>query len=319
MKILIVGVGSIGTRHLKNLLKLGYKDIVVCDPDEKKLMAASSASRRIGKFALYKNAKTALKKELPNVVFVCNPTHLHVPTASLAIDYGAHVFIEKPLSVNLSGVDSLIKKASVSGKTVMIACNFLFYEGFRKLQNVLKRGVYGKAMLCRVAQGFYIPLARKNINYKKSYIAKKAHGGGVILDHVAHPIYYLTALFGDIKKRSSLLSGKHPLGFQSEEMALLMLKHKNGIISGIASDYICKKSTHRIEVVTTKGLLTLDPGKDSLIFEDRKSKKNLYRGDKNLNKMFIEEIKHFLNCIKRGIKPPQDLEGGKKFLQVLLS
>jgi len=314
MKILIIGAGSIGTRHLKNLLKLGYKNLVVSDPDEKKLKVAAL----LGNFSLYKNAKTAIEKERPNIVFICNPTHLHVPTASLALNYAAHVFIEKPLSNNLAGVDALIKKVARGKKVVMPACNFLFYEGFKKLQSVLKSMVYGKAMLCRVAQGFYIPWARKNINYKKSYIAKKTEGGGVILDHVTHSIYYLSALFGDIKKAALLLSDKHPLGFKSEEMAVLMLEHKNGVISGIASDYICKKTTHRIEVVTEKGTLTLDIGEDTLIFEDRKIKKELYRGDKNLNKMFVEEIKHFLNCIKNNSEPLQGLRAAKNVLKVLI-
>src|SRR3989338_2641567 len=291
MKILIIGAGSIGTRHLKNLLKLGYKNLVVSDPDEKKLKVAAL----LGNFSLYKNAKTAIEKERPKLVF-----------------------IEKPLSNNLAGVDALIKKVARGKKVVMPACNFLFYEGFKKLQSVLKSMVYGKAMLCRVAQGFYIPWARKNINYKKSYIAKKTEGGGVILDHVTHSIYYLSALFGDIKKAALLLSDKHPLGFKSEEMAVLMLEHKNGVISGIASDYICKKTTHRIEVVTEKGTLTLDIGEDTLIFEDRKIKKELYIGDINLNKMFVEEIKHFLNCIKNNSEPLQGLRAAKNVLKVLI-
>src|SRR3989338_9031620 len=117
MKILIIGAGSIGTRHLKNLLKLGYKNLVVSDPDEKKLKVAAL----LGNFSLYKNAKTAIEKERPNIVFICNPTHLHVPTASLALNYCAHVFIEKPLSHSLAGIEALIKKAQQKKKIVMVA------------------------------------------------------------------------------------------------------------------------------------------------------------------------------------------------------
>ena len=309
--ILVVGAGSIGTRHLKNLVFLGYKNIAVFDPDKRKL----AAIRKIGKFNLYENILPAFQKEKPAVVFICAPTHLHVPLANLALDYGADIFVEKPLSTVLSGINPLIKKAKDNNRIAMVACNFLFYKGFQKLKNILEKRIYGKPLLCRVAQGFYMPLYR---DVKKTYIAKNKEGGGVILDHVTHPIYYLSALFGDITKMASLSSKQHPLGFQSEEMALLILEHESGILSGISSDYISKKTTHRIEVVTENGLLTLDLNRDLLAFEDRKTKKELYRGDKDFNKMFIEEIRYFLDCIRRRTKPFYGLTDGYHTLKVLI-
>lgn len=315
MKILIIGAGSIGTRHLKNLIALGCKDLVVSDPDASKPKSLA----KIGNFVFYRDAKEAIQKSKPRVVLICAPAHLHIPLARLAISYGADVFIEKPLSVNLSGIDSLIKKAKEDRRVVMVACNFLFHEGFRKLQYILEKKIYGKPLLCRVAQGFYLPEAKKNINLKKIYMSKKKEGGGVILDFISHPIYYLSALFGDVKRVASLVSRLHPLGFNSDELAIVALEHANGVLSNISSDYACRKLTHRVEVVTEKGLLTLDIQGDSLFFEDGQSKRELYRGDKDLNKMFIEEMEHFLRCVERRNNPLQDLSGGKKILQILLN
>jgi len=310
--ILVIGAGSIGMRHLKNLVSLGYNNLAVSDPDKKKLAAV----RKIGNFNLYENVKTVFQKEKPKVVFICAPTHLHVPLANLALDYDADIFIEKPLSTTLAGTNSLIKKAKDNNRIAMVACNFLFYKGLQNLQKVVRKRIYGKPLLYRSANGFYMPLYRKNIH--KSYIAKNQTGGGVILDHTSHPIYYLSTLFGNIQKIVSFVSKKHPLGFQSEEMALLMLEHKNGVIGSISSDYISKRTTHRIEVVTENGLLTLDLRSDRLVFEDRKIKKELYRGDKDFNKMFIEEIKYFLNCVKRRAKPFYGLPEGRDTLKTLI-
>src|SRR3989344_2827511 len=143
-------MGSTGTRHIKNLLFLGYKKIAVCDPDSKKLELISelaNVQNRALNILLYKDIKTALKIEKPDVVFVCNPTHLHVPTASLALDYGAHIFIEKPISHSLTGIDALIKKAKTKKRTAMVACNWRFHSGFQKLKKVLDSKKFGVPIL----------------------------------------------------------------------------------------------------------------------------------------------------------------------------
>ncbi|MDO8676924.1 MAG: Gfo/Idh/MocA family oxidoreductase [Candidatus Azambacteria bacterium] len=312
-KILIVGVGSIGTRHLKNLLKLGYKNLAVCESDEKKLKAVAELSN----FALYKNVKIALKKEMPDVVFVCNPTHLHVPTASLALDSGAHVFIEKPLSHNLVGVDALIKKAKTKKRIVMVACNFRFHFGIQKLKKALDGGKFGKPVLARIASGYYLPTARKNINYKKNYAAG-TKGGGVILDSGAHVLNYLEYLFGKAKGFSSLKSLSGSLGIKSEEAAMLAFEHENKVISTAVMDYVSRKPINRIEVVMEKGLLTLDVNNNILRFDGGAQRSVLYKGNSDLNRMFIEEVKHFFRCVNHGAEPAQDLKTAKETLKTLL-
>ncbi|OGF63352.1 hypothetical protein A2662_02610 [Candidatus Giovannonibacteria bacterium RIFCSPHIGHO2_01_FULL_45_33] len=313
-KILIIGAGSIGTRHLKNLLKLGYKNLAVCEPNEKKLKTVAE----LGNFALYKNVKIALKAETPDVVFVCNPTHLHVPTASLALDYGAHVFIEKPLSHNLAGVDALLKKAKKKKRTVMVACNWRFHEGFKKLKEVLDGNEYGKPILSRVFGGYYLPTARKNVNYKKIYAAG-TKGGGVIIDSGAHGVDYLENFFGKTKYVTALKRTAHVLDIKSEEAAIIGLEHENGVISAIVTDYVSRKSNSRIEVITEKGILALDVANNTLYFEDEKKNVLLFRGVQELNHMFVEEIRHFLGCAKNRSKPAQDLSAAKHVLKVLLA
>ncbi|MDP2669400.1 MAG: Gfo/Idh/MocA family oxidoreductase [bacterium] len=313
-KILVAGAGSIGTRHLKNLLKLGYKNFVVCEPDEKKLKTVAG----LGDFALYKNVKIALKTETPDVVFVCNPTHLHVQTANLALDYGAHVFIEKPLSHNLNGVDALIKKAKAKKRTVMVACNWRFHEGFKKLKELLDSNKYGKPILSRVFGGYYLPTARKNVNYKKIYAAG-TKGGGVIIDSGAHGVDYLENFFGKTKYVTALKRTAHVLDIKSEEAAIIGLEHENGVISAIVTDYVSRKSNSRIEVITEKGILSLDVTNDTLYFEDENKNVLLFRGVQELNHMFMEEVRHFLGCVKNRSKPAQDLSAAKHVLKVLFA
>ena len=90
-KILIIGFGSIGQRHYKNLKKLGYKNLYVFDTNKKVI---SNSKFQIPNF----NADTL--KEF-KIVFICTPNNLHIKHTLAAARAGCHLFIEKPLSHNL--------------------------------------------------------------------------------------------------------------------------------------------------------------------------------------------------------------------------
>lgn len=301
-------------RHLKNLVLLGYDTIAVCDPSRGRL----SESSALGRFSEYTDLWGALQTEKPQIVFVCNPTHLHVPSASLALSFGAHVFIEKPLSGTLQGVDTLIRKASQKKKIVMVACNYRFHKGFKKLEACVRTHEFGIPLVAKAALGYYLPSARTGVHYKKTYAAGRK-GGGVILDSGSHAVDYLTALFGKIKDGVALKSSLHSLGIQSEEAAALIFRHASGVLSSVTLDYVSRKPIHRIELVTDRGVLTLDVKKDVLTFEDGRTKRIVHRGDGDVNEMFLEEIKDFLTCVKGKRKPRQDIGMAKETLQTLLA
>lgn len=312
--ILVVGLGSIGKRHLKNILALGYRNVSGVEPDKK----TAAAIKKEFSIPIYDSLKEGLKNAKPDAVFVCSPTHLHISNAAAALRAGAHVFIEKPLSVNLKGVDNLIRSANKNKKIVMVACNYLFYKGFQELKRILDSGVYGKPLFARATVGYYLPSARKNSNYKNLYAARKNQGGGVILDSGSHVVNYLSALLGPVVKNRAVAGRSRLLGIQSEESAALVLEHVGGILSTASLDYLSKKPVHRLEVVTDQGLLTLDIKEDNLVFESDKKKKIVYRGNRDTNQMFLDELKHFFHCLQKKEKPIQDLEEAKETLKILV-
>ena len=314
-KILIVGVGSIGTRHIRNLLLLGYRDIVLSDPSQEGLGEAS----RLGIFKIYADLQKALATEKPDVVLLCTPTHLHVPFALLALEYNAHVFIEKPISHTLQGIESLRRQAKKKRKVVMVACNYRFSKGFQKLQGVLQKRTFGVPLVVRVALGYHLPTARKGVSYKTTYAASRKMGGGVVLDSGSHVVDYLSVLFGKAELSQVFKSSLHSIGIQSEEAATLMIRHKSGVLSTVALDYVSKKPMHRIEIVTDRGVLTLNMKEDYLTFEDGTSKKTIYKGNADANAMYLTELKHFLKCVKDGLIPNQDITMGEETIKTLLS
>jgi predicted dehydrogenase len=107
MRILVVGCGSIGQRHIHNLIRIGGNDIAVCDSNKELLSTVTLALKIKDKFA---SLDDALKQQF-DAVTVCTPSAFHVPAALAAVQKGYPVFIEKPLSNSLTGVQELLQAA----------------------------------------------------------------------------------------------------------------------------------------------------------------------------------------------------------------
>src|SRR3989344_748334 len=169
--ILIVGFGSIGERHYRNLQSLGYSNVSVYDVDQKKISGPEIVC--INNL----DSETLAKFE---VAFICNPTVEHILVATACATQGCHLFIEKPLSHNLERVDELIELVTRKKLIAMVACNFRFHDGFRKISELVSSGKWGKSLAARVVIGHDLSQSRPGTDYRETYAAK-AKGGGVIL------------------------------------------------------------------------------------------------------------------------------------------
>lgn len=89
-----MGCGSIGRRHAKNLRSLGVQDLAFCDTNRESLEQCSNEV----KGESFSDYGEALQKFKPDMVLICTPPVYHVEEALAALQAGAHVFIEKPLS-----------------------------------------------------------------------------------------------------------------------------------------------------------------------------------------------------------------------------
>ena len=171
MKLLIIGFGSIGQRHYRNLLKLGYKNVFVYDTDKTKT----------------KNKKI---KTIPNLnnrtlktfgaALICNPNNKHIETAIKCAQAGCHLFIEKPLSHNLYHLDKLNKICVQNKLITLVGCNMRFHPCLKFIKRYLQNQQLGKIYAISHEFGYYLPYWRTNQDYRKNYAAKKSTGGGII-------------------------------------------------------------------------------------------------------------------------------------------
>ena len=131
MKVLIAGLGSIGRRHLHNLLALGESDILLYRTGRGILPDDELAG-----FPVETDLAAALGHR-PQAVIVANPTALHMEVAIPAAERGCHLLIEKPLSHSLDGIEQLQKAVRGGGGQVLVGFQFRFHPGLQKIKQLI--------------------------------------------------------------------------------------------------------------------------------------------------------------------------------------
>ncbi len=296
-KVLFVGMGSIGCRNLNNLKKLLPSSEIAALRSQK-----NNIKNNCGKLIDYEfyNLKDA-KKYSPDIVFITNPTSLHVEMALEFVNEVSGIFIEKPVSDNVENVNELINKNEIT--IFHVACPLRFHPAVKFIKKHVED--YATIFQLKIVSGSYLPQWRPEQDYRELYCAKKELGGGVSLDLI-HEIDYMRWIFGDIKKGYFGSSKISNLEIDTEDVANGIWKLKNGILCEIHLDYFRKIPERYLEISSENAVIFLDLINSSVnIFNDGKKEKINF--EFNRNEMYTNEISYFLNCVNKGKKSFNDL------------
>ncbi len=315
-RILVIGGGSIGTRHTRNLLARTAGDVMVVDPDSARREAlADELHVRIGA-----NADAALTAFRPDIVFVCSPTALHVTQAIKAVDSGAHVFIEKPLSHSIEGVEELRQKALERKRTVMVGCNMRFHPGLKEVKRLLDAGVIGTPVAARIVYGGYLPNWRPQQDYRQSYSAS-VEQGGVVLDCI-HEIDLALWEFGLATVTASKVLPATKIGLSTDGEAEIFLRHTGGAESHIHLSFMEEQFQRSQHVTGTVGSLSWDFTRGAVEWREKDGALvEIIRQPAGWepNQMYMEELDHFLNAVETESTPMGSLNEALAALQIALT
>jgi predicted dehydrogenase len=145
LKVAIVGCGKIADGHIEEIQKMPGTAEVVAVADLELLMAEQVAVR-YGVPAFYDDLDRLLEREKPDVVHITTPPGSHLPLAQKAIDAGAHVYVEKPLTLSYADSRRLIEYAERAGKRLTIGYSYLFDPPALAMRDLMARGVLGDAV-----------------------------------------------------------------------------------------------------------------------------------------------------------------------------
>ena len=313
MKILVVGFGSIGRRHVKNLLELTHVKIIVCTKQTK--------LGNLKKYCKFYSRLSDAIREYPDAAIIANNTNEHVKTAIQLSKIGIDLFIEKPLSDNFTGVKTLTKLIRQKKLITMMGCNLRFHESIITIKDLIDKKAIGKIISVQAESGSYLPDWHPYENYKKNYAARKDLGGGVVLTCI-HEIDYLYWFFGNVKNVFSITGQYGNLNITSEDLSAIIMQFQNGTIVELHLDYFQKPSIRRCKLIGTKGKIYWDS--DSNIVKLFDMKKNRWIQKSKIKKydrndMYRKEIFHFLKSIKKREKTINPIEQGIKTMEIALA
>ena len=316
MRFLIIGCGSIGQRHLKNLKSINAGDII----------AHRTRKKEVKKLETEYYVKTYLDlddafKQNPDAVLVTNPTSLHIQSALAAAKQGCHIFIEKPISNTLDEIDKLIDIVRKKNLVVLIGCNLRFYPCLQFIKKLLDEKRIGKVVSARVQMGQYLPDWHPWEDYRSMYSAQKSLGGGIILDAI-HELDYIKWLLGDVTQVFSFSDKLSDLDIDTEDVAEILLRFKSGVIADVHLDYVQRYPTRSCEIIGEEGSIILDINKGTVeMYTAEKKEWEVFKQPKgyNMNQTYIDEMSHFISCIEGKEEPLIDITDGLEVLKIALA
>jgi predicted dehydrogenase len=311
MKYLIVGYGSIGRRHLNNLLALGEKDVFLCRSHHSTLLDAE-----IKDIPVETSMEAALAHS-PDGVVIANPTALHLQTAIPAAEAGSSILMEKPISDGMEGIDELKAALKKGGGRFLTGFQFRFNPGLQQIDCWLKQNKVGAVVSAQVCWGEYLPGWHPWEDYRQSYAARADLGGGVV-NTLCHPLDYLRWLLGDVSALSATTSN-FGLGLDVEDTADITLQFASGAQGSFHLDYLQQPGEHTLKIVGTEGMITWDNASTiarCYTAADKHWEEVQPPAGFERNVMFLDETRHFIEVTQGKAAPLCTLDDGLAALEL---
>ncbi len=318
MRLLVIGAGSIGSRHAGNCCSHGEVALLDCDAERVQKIAGQLD---ITGFCREQDAWDWA----PDGVIVATPTHLHLEFAHRALENGIKaVLIEKPISHSMEGVDRLIASAEAQGAQLFVVTNMRFHPAIQTLKANI--GLVGRPLFARGHFGNYLPNMRPDVDYRTLYAAHRAQGGGVILD-VIHEIDYMSWLFGPVTAVTASAATLSDLEIDVEDYATLMMEHDSGVRTTLTMDYLQQCKRRGCEIIGTDGTLIWESeGKSPercrvRVYEKKDDcwKTLLEQDGVDASLFYQRQIAEFAAAVEQGSNQLADAAQGRRALQAALS
>jgi len=312
VNVLVIGGGSIGQRHLRNLLTVPGLTVEACTRN-----AAVGSTLGVRTYRALADAW----ESRPAAAVIANVTNEHVPTALAAAERGCHLLIEKPLSHALEGIAELKEARDRRKLIVLVGCNMRFHPALRAVKQALDEKAVGRVLAVEAHCGSYLPDWRPGRDYRTSYSAREAQGGGVVLDLI-HEIDYLYWLFGEVRAVAAFVDKRSALDLDCEDVADILLRFECGLVAQVHLDYVQRPPTRGCRIVGEDGTLVWNDGQGQVVrlkpgLPDRVLWATPVGYDRN--DMYMDEARHFLDCIQSGSAPLIGLEDEEAVLRIALA
>ncbi len=333
VKIGIIGTGSISNMHMSGYTRLEEVEVIAaCDTNEARVKEFAERYHIPNTFTDYNEM---LKMKEIDAVSVTAWNNIHAPASIAALRAGKHVLCEKPLALNADQAQEMVEVSKQTGKILMVGFCRRFGDNAKALKEIIDSGDLGNIYYAKTG------CLRRWGNPGGWFSDKKRSGGGPVIDLGVHMIDLIRYLSGKPKAVSVTASTFSQMGMKPEikgiskynsadyseyndveDCATAMIKFDNGMTLFFETSWVqnLKGDNLYLELYGDKAGAKMEPE-----FELYETKLNYLRDSKPLldpngsgfEHNFIEEIKHFISCIKDGTDCLNPAEDGLELMRII--
>ena len=310
LKVCFVGVGSIASKHICNLIEVCKEENVNVTIDALRRISNRNESGAVMNAMEHVNCVYNDVNQLPDdydVVFITNPTDMHIDTLKSVQNKGKHFFIEKPL-ISVSKIGEAESFRKQEGKVYYVACPMRYTDVLSYIKSNIKSD---EVIGVRSISSSYLPDWRPETDYRKCYSAIKSLGGGVAIDLI-HEWDYLTWLFDYPKSIKSIIAKKSRLEIDTEDYATYLAEYEDKIIE-LHLDYFGRKSMREIMIFTNDDTIVGDFIDNSVRYLKSNRVEHFASDSKEIGR---RELRHFLNIIDNKLENDNDFIRAVKTLKL---
>jgi predicted dehydrogenase len=325
MRFLVIGLGSMGKRRVRNLIALGYKDSIIgFDPREDRCREGKEYGIEV-----VNDFDKAILDYNPDTFLISTPPNLHMKYAYFAYENNISCFIE----ASVVDADKILELSKmIKNKNIVMApsCTMRYYPGPIKIKELIKNGIIGKVLNYNYHTGQYLPDWHPWENIKDFYVSNPNTGGA--REIVPFELTWINNIFGDSKPLACVKRKLTDISADIDDIYHCLLEYPDNVIGNLTVEVISRpKAVREFRVMGSKGQIVFSGDTNSVKYINIDMKEweiisfdtgTVEDGYINPEEPYINEVKDFVNSVKlvnSGKKSnyPNTLESDYNILQNL--
>ena len=312
-KIGIIGLGSIGQRHLRLAKELQPKLNIIA--------VRSGLGKKVEEEKLLNAVVHSLEEAIDygiEAAIIATPAVHHVQQAIELMEKGVHVLIEKPLSHSLNNINELLKAQKKSKVVGLVGYCLRYNLGALKFNELLNNNKIGQILHVQVDCGSYLPDWRQGKDYRKSVSAISELGGGVLLE-LSHELDYIRWFFGDMKNVYANIHKSNTLDITVEDFVDMIFISNQGFPVSLHLDFNSQSIRRNCIARCSGGDLVWDAVHNKVIWRPIAGPEEVKAYENERDYIYMDQLKHFFDCIENNKSPLVSLFDGAAVLSLIKS
>lgn len=312
LMVLFVGLGGAGQRHIRNLIRIRPRAKIFAIRKRGKENVLDDSLNEVKGIQLKKKYNIEYLESVAeastkgiNIIFICNPTSMHCEYICEGMKYGMHIFVEKPISYDADSMNSVLAKLKNYNRVTMVGFQNRFHPCIIRTMEIIERELVGRVFLVNAEVGDDVRCWHQYEDYRELYACRADLGGGVVLTQI-HELDYLFLMFGMPDCLFATGGTLADLDIDVEDVVNISMQYNEdgGIckVVNVCEDFVQRPPSRKCKICGTKGRVEIDLIKNKLIrygMDGEVIEQQQFAFDRN--KLFIDEISVFIDCIENDI------------------